>query len=116
LRPLHVQFPESRRDQASGGSDISFSRNSLILGSSFGNVTYLGMPLLRGLFPENVLDVTQVAVLSEITVTSTDLIIGTLLAAASQQSGGHVSAKAVLMRLLKFPLLWSVAIASIIRA
>src|SRR5580700_10639796 len=27
-------------------------KSSLVIGSAFGNVTYLGMPLLRGLFPE----------------------------------------------------------------
>ena len=60
-------------------------KNSLILGSAFGNVTYLGMPLLRGLFPQSVIDVTTVAILCEITVTSLDLTTGTILAAASDQ-------------------------------
>ena len=46
-------------------------------------MTYLGMPLLRGLFPQSVIDVTTVAILCEITVTSLDLTTGTILAAAS---------------------------------
>ena len=55
-------------------------KSSLILGSAFGNVTYLGMPLLRGLFPDQLLHVTEIAILCEITVTSSDLITGSLLA------------------------------------
>ena len=91
-------------------------RNSLILASAFGNVTYLGMPLLRGLFPSQLLEVTAIAILCEITVTSSDLITGTVLAAYSDQTGRHISAKAVLTQLMKFPLLWSVIIAAIIRS
>lgn len=90
-------------------------KNSLILGSAFGNVTYLGMPLLRGLFPQSVIDVTTVAILCEITVTSLDLTTGTILAAASDQGSEHVSVRAVVTQILKFPLLWSVAIAAAIR-
>jgi len=97
-------FPSDRR-----------SKNSLILGSAFGNVTYLGMPLLRGLFPQSVIDVTTVAILCEITVTSLDLTTGTILAATSDHVGEHVSVRAVATQILKFPLLWSVAIAVAIR-
>jgi hypothetical protein len=90
-------------------------RNSLILASAFGNVTYLGMPLLRGLFPQSIAEVTTIAILCEITVTSLDLITGTFLAATSDHVGEHVSVRAVATQILKFPLLWSVAIAAAIR-
>jgi hypothetical protein len=41
---------------------------ALILGSAFGNVTYLGLPVLRGLFPYQLQQVTEVAILCEVTV------------------------------------------------
>ena len=88
---------------------------SLILACAFGNVTYLGMPMLRGLFPERLLDVTQVAVLSEITVSSSDLIAGCLLAIYYLRSAEHVSLMPALLQLSKFPVLWSVAVAAFLR-
>jgi predicted permease len=88
------------------------TRNALILGCAFGNVTYLGMPLLRGLFASQLQEATEIAILCEITVTSMDLVAGTLLAAVSKQTGEHVSTRAILLQLAKFPLLWSVAIAA----
>ena len=89
---------------------------SLILACTFGNVTYLGMPLLRGLFPDQLMDVTQVAVLSEVTVTSADLIAGSLLAIYYLRASEHVSLMPALRQLTRFPVLWSVAIAGSLRA
>jgi malate permease and related proteins len=89
-------------------------KSSLVIGSAFGNVTYLGMPLLRGLFPEYLLHVTEVAILCEITVTSSDLITGSLLAMFYQE-GCPVSIKTTLGQIARFPLLWSAALAIIIR-
>jgi predicted permease len=88
---------------------------SLILASAFGNVTYLGLPLLRGLFPSAPLDATEVAILSEVTVTSADLILGCLLAIYYLQGNEHVSLKSAFLQILKFPVLWSVAIAALLR-
>lgn len=89
-------------------------RSSMILGSVFGNVTYLGMPLLRGLFPEQLLQVTEIAILCEITVTSSDLITGSLLDMFHHE-GPHTSLTTALVQVLKFPLLWSAALAVAIR-
>jgi predicted permease len=89
-------------------------RSSLVLGSAFGNVTYLGMPLLRGLFPDQVLHVTEIAILCEITVTSSDLITGSLLDMFHHEGPG-ASLTAALTQVLKFPLLWSAALAALIR-
>jgi malate permease and related proteins len=89
-------------------------KSSLIIGSAFGNVTYLGMPLLRGLFPQQLLHVTEIAILCEITVTSSDLITGSLLAMFYQDER-QASIKTVLAQIVKFPLLWSAALAAIIR-
>jgi len=88
---------------------------ALIPACAFGNVTYLGMPVLRGLFPDQLLDVTQVAVLSEVTVTSADLIAGCLLAIYYLRASEHVSLLPALRQLSRFPVLWSVAIAGLLR-
>jgi predicted permease len=88
---------------------------ALILTCAFGNVTYLGMPLLRGLFPDQLLDATEVAVLSEVTVTSADLIAGSLLAIYYLRASEHVSLKPALVQVSRFPVLWSVAIAGCLR-
>ena len=89
-------------------------KGSLIIGSAFGNVTYLGMPLLRGLFPEQLLHVTEVAILCEITVTSSDLITGLLLARFYQE-GVPPSIRTTLLQIARFPLLWSAALAIALR-
>src|SRR5271156_226476 len=77
-------------------------KGSLIIGSAFGNVTYLGMPLLRGLFPKQLLHVTEIAILCEITVTSSDLITGSLIAMFYQDER-QGSIKAALAQIAKFP-------------
>ena len=89
-------------------------KGSLIIGSAFGNVTYLGMPLLQGLFPEQLLLVTEIAILCEITVTSSDLITGSLLATLYQDEG-KPSIKAAFGQIARFPLILSAMVAIIIR-
>jgi hypothetical protein len=89
-------------------------RSALILGCAFGNVTYLGMPLLQGLFPDQLLHVTEIAILCEITVTSSDLITGSLID-LFHHAGSRSSLTAALAQVLKFPLLWSAALAVMIR-
>jgi predicted permease len=83
---------------------------ALILGSAFGNVTYLGLPVLRGLFPNQLQQVTVVAILCEVTVSSLDLIAGSILAPFF---GGEsaTSVTSLIIQLIKFPLLWSALIA-----
>ena len=83
---------------------------ALILGSAFGNVTYLGLPVLRGLFPNQLQQVTEVAILCEVTVTSLDLIVSSILAPFYGGESG-ASRGSVILQLIKFPLLWSALIA-----
>ncbi len=90
-------------------------KSSLLLASAFGNVTYLGMPLLRGLFPAHLLQVTEIAILCEITVTSSDLIAGSLLAMFYHE-GPRTHLIDAFVQVLKFPLIWSTAFAAVIRA
>ncbi|MGA2410585.1 MAG: AEC family transporter [Candidatus Binataceae bacterium] len=90
-------------------------KSALLLGCAFGNVTYLGMPLLQGLFPDQLLQVTEIAILCEISVTSADLITGSLLATFYIE-GERSSLAAALRQVLMFPLLWSAAVALTLRA
>jgi predicted permease len=90
-------------------------KNSLILGSAFGNVTYLGLPLLRGLFPQAVSRVTEVAIICEITVTSANLVTATVLAARDDNSRPLRSFRAALVQIVRFPLIWTVALTALIR-
>jgi malate permease and related proteins len=83
---------------------------ALILGSAFGNVTYLGLPVLRGLFPNQLQQVTEVAILCEVTVTSLDLIAASVLAPFYGGESG-TPLRSVILQLIKFPLLWSALIA-----
>ena len=89
-------------------------KGSLIIGSAFGNVTYLGMPLLQGLFPEQFLLVTEIAILCEITVTSSDLITGSLLATLYEDER-KPSIKAAFSQIARFPLILSAIVAITIR-
>lgn len=88
---------------------------ALVLGCAFGNVTYLGLPLLRGLFPESQGEVTAIAILCEITVTSLDLITAAALAGHLGHIDGMASVRNVAGQLLRFPLLWAVAFAFTLR-
>jgi predicted permease len=83
---------------------------ALILGSAFGNVTYLGLPVLRGLFPNQLQQVTEVAILCEVTVSSLDLVAGSILARFYGGTAG-TSLRSLILQLIKFPLLWSALIA-----
>ena len=42
------------------------AKGSLILACAFGNVTYLGLPVLQGVFAAHALDISKVAILSEV--------------------------------------------------
>jgi predicted permease len=57
----------------------SEEKGALILASAFGNVTYLGLPMLQGLFPSLSLQVAKVAILSEVTTTPLNLSVGVAL-------------------------------------
>lgn len=54
-------------------------KGALILASAFGNVTYLGLPVLQGLFPSLGLQVAKVAILCEVTTTPLNLSLGIAL-------------------------------------
>lgn len=88
-------------------------KSALVIGGAFGNVTYLGMPLLQGLFPTKLMHVTEIAILCEITVTSSDLIAGTLLAMFQNESGASI--RTALKQIVRFPLIVSAIAAALLR-
>ena len=107
---------------------------ALILASAFGNVTYLGLPVLQGLFPALSVQVAKVAILSEITTTPLNLSLGTAIGSRfshdqaeltadgmgprSSQGAWH-SARTIAgqagLEMLRLPALWAVVIAVIWR-
>jgi len=87
---------------------------SMILGSSFSNVTYLGIPVLRNLFPEAVHQVTKTAILSEMTLTPLNLIVGSALASFYGDKRGEFSINLALLQIVKMPLIWAVVIAIVV--
>jgi predicted permease len=89
-------------------------KGSLVLASAFGNVTYLGIPVLQGLFPDHQLEAMQVAVLAEVTVTTLDLVISSASAPFYGSQTGR-SARAVAKEVAEFPLLWAIALAAACR-
>ena len=42
------------------------AKGSLILACAFGNVTYLGLPVLQGVFADHASDIAKVAILCEV--------------------------------------------------
>ncbi len=92
-------FPLDRRTQG-----------SLILASAFGNVTYLGLPVLQGVFSDQALDISKVAILCEVTVGPMNLTVGSLLALRYSEEHG-LSLKKSLRQVATLPPLWALAAA-----
>jgi len=86
------------------------SRGALVLAGAFGNVTYLGIPYLQGVFPAAVLQVTTTAILYEMTITPANLFLGSMLASRYAGSARAGMGEA-LRRLATLPLLWAIAAA-----
>jgi len=88
-------------------------KGSLILAAAFGNVTYLGMPILQRLYPSAFLPVTETVILYEMTITPLNLVVGSALAAYYSHSA-QFSLKANLLQVAKMPLLWAIAAALVV--
>ena len=86
------------------------AKGSLILACAFGNVTYLGLPVLQGMFPDDPLDISKVAILCEVTVAPLNLIAGSLLALSlNGQERPSLSRSAA--EVIRLPPLWALAAA-----
>ncbi|PZV01885.1 MAG: hypothetical protein DCF32_15630 [Leptolyngbya sp.] len=80
-------------------------KGALILASTFGNVTYLGLPILQGLFPSLALQVAKVAILCEVTTTPLNLSLGMALGSRfkASQRDRHRSEPSVDLTALALP-------------
>jgi predicted permease len=85
------------------------TKGALVLACAFGNVTYLGLPVLQGVFPDTPLVVAKVAVLCEVTVTPLNFVVGSLLAMRFGEQGSGLGQS--LRQLLRLPPLWAMAAA-----
>jgi hypothetical protein len=84
---------------------------ALVMTAGLGNTSFLGFPLLRALYGEGAL---KVAVLAD--QPGSFLVLATLgLLAASYFSSGRASPGAVLGRMLKFPPMWALIAALLLR-
>jgi hypothetical protein len=84
-------------------------KGALVIACAFSNVTYFGIAVLQGLFPEHLIEVLTVAILFEITITPMNLIVGSALASAYGE--GRFLLKKTVLDVIKLPLLWSTFIA-----
>lgn len=86
------------------------AKGSLILACAFGNVTYLGLPVLQGIFANNAVDISKVAILSEVTVAPLNLIVGSIL--AMHYSEEHsLDFKQSLKQVVQLPPIWALVVA-----
>ena len=86
------------------------TKGAMMLGAAFGNVTYLGLPVLLGAFPERTEQVSEVSVLFEITKSSLNLTLGAMIAIA-YGSQEPITLRNTLLEALKLPPVWALAVA-----
>jgi predicted permease len=91
------------------------TKGALLLGSAFGNVTYLGLPVLLRTFPDNTEQVSEVAVLFEVTKSSINLTLGAMIAIAYGTQERITLAKTA-FEALKLPPIWALAVAVVWKA
>jgi len=90
------------------------TKGALILASAFSNVTYLGLPVLMGIFASILEKIAVVSVLFEVTTSPMLLSVGVMIALYFGQKSS-LSASAVLKRILKLPPLWALGIVLLIK-
>ena len=92
------------------------AKGVLILAAAFGNVTYfLVLLYLQSLFPAQHQQVLVMAILFEITLTPLGLILGSALAAHYGKQG-RFSFRALILAIIKMPLLWEMFVALFLNA
>jgi predicted permease len=91
------------------------TKGAVILGSAFGNVTYLGLPVLLGTFPGHADEVAEVAVLFEVTHSWLNLTLGAMIAIAY---GSHepITFRKTVWEALKLPPIWALVVAVLWKA
>ncbi len=91
------------------------TKGAMILAAAFGNVTYFGLPVLLGLFPDHPTEAAQTSVLFEVTKSSLNLTLGAMIAIAY---GSHekITFRKTALEALKLPPIWALAAALIWKA
>ena len=90
------------------------TKGALILASAFSNVTYLGLPVLIGIFPAIPDKVAVVSVLYEVTTSPILLSIGALIAIYFGKKEIALSS-GLLKRIIKLPPLWALGIVLLVK-
>jgi len=91
------------------------TKGGMMLAGAFGNVTYMGLPVLLGIFPDHPTEMAQVAVLFEVTKSSLNLTLGSMLA-ISYGSQERITFRKTVLEALKLPPLWALAAALLWKA
>ncbi|KAK6020052.1 transporter, auxin efflux carrier family protein [Ostertagia ostertagi] len=86
------------------------TKGAMMLGAAFGNVTYLGLPVLLGIFPGQADQVSEVSVLFEVTKSSLNLTLGAMIAIA-YGSQEPITFRRTAYEALKLPPLWALVVA-----
>ena len=86
------------------------TKGAMMLGAAFGNVTYLGLPVLLGVFPGQADQVSEVSVLFEVTKSSLNLTIGAMIAIA-YGSQEPITFRRTALEALKLPPIWALVAA-----
>ncbi len=86
------------------------TKGAMMLGAAFGNVTYLGLPVLLGVFPGQADQVAEVSVLFEVTKSSLNLTLGAMIAIA-YGSQEPITFRRTALEALKLPPLWALFVA-----
>jgi predicted permease len=84
----------------------------MVLAAGFGNVTYLGLPVITGMLGAQF---GYVAILYDLLAATPVLLTVGVFAAARYGSGKNVSFGASLLRVLKLPPLWGVAAGGLVQ-
>jgi len=90
------------------------TKGALILASAFSNVTYLGLPVLVGIFPEIPEKISVVSVLYEVSTSPMLLSVGVLIAIYFGRKSGD-GTTGMLKRIAKLPPLWALAVVLLVK-
>jgi malate permease and related proteins len=86
------------------------TKGAMMLGAAFGNVTYLGLPVLLGTFPGHAAEASEVAVLFEVTKSTLNLTLGAMIAIA-YGTQERVTFARTAFEALKLPPIWALVVA-----
>jgi predicted permease len=91
------------------------TKGAMMLGAAFGNVTYLGLPVLLGTFPDQATQVSEVSVLFEVTKSSLNLTLGAMIAIA-YGSQEKITLRNTVLEAAKLPPIWTLLVAILWKA